>query len=302
MSKHSRNLTLFIPIAYLVIVSILLFWHRVGFSPDQFFAVALLITLLIGRSKQFILDWSVPVVLFLSYDYLRGLLPNLTREAHIFPMINFDKALFGVLPSNNLQTVLFSDGIIHWYDYLATILYMSHFIVPMVVAFVFWLKSREEFRSYTLTLLILSYGAFVTFILFPAMPPWMASRQGFIPELTKVMDLVFTHLPKPVDLPSFYRFVGANLVAAVPSLHAAYPVVTFLFLIRRYKRVGLMTLFYMLAVWFSIVYLGEHYVFDIVVGVIYAVAAYVLVMHGAKVWQKFKKVNNFKFLKGGVRV
>src|SRR3989338_11400921 len=131
MGRHVRKITLFVPIAYIIVVSIFLFWHRVGFSPDQFFAVALLVTLIIGRSKQFVLDWSVPVVLFLSYDYLRGLLPKLTQQAHIFPMINFDKAVFGAVPTNNLQGLLFSDGAIHWYDYLATVLYMSHFVVPM---------------------------------------------------------------------------------------------------------------------------------------------------------------------------
>lgn len=278
MSKNTRNITLIIPIAYIIIVSIFLFWHRVGFSPDQFFAVALLVTLIIGRSKQFVLDWSVPVILFLSYDYLRGLLPKLSLEAHIFPMINFDKAVFGIIPANGLQGFLF-DGTIRWYDYLATILYMSHFVVPMVVAFVFWLKSREEFRAYSLTLLILSYAAFLTFIIFPAMPPWMASQQGFIPEITKVMDKVFANLPKPVDLPSVYRYVGANLVAAVPSLHAAYPVSTWLFIRHKYKKWELLALVHLLGVWFAIVYLGEHYVFDIVIGAIYAVIAFILVTY-----------------------
>lgn len=289
MNKYSRKITIFLPVAYITIVTIFLFWHRVGFSPDQFFALALLITLIIGRSKQFILDWSVPVVLFLSYDYLRGLLPNLTRQANIFPMINFDKAIFGSIPTNTLQSFLFRDGILRWYDYVATVLYMSHFIVPMVVAFIFWIKKREDFRNYSLVLLILSYGAFLTFLVFPAMPPWMASRQGFIPELIKVMDQVFANLPTPIDLPSFYQFVGANLVAAVPSLHAAYPVVTFLFITRKNKPFGWsLALPYTLAIWFSIVYLGEHYVFDIVVGAVYAAAAYILVMHGGVIWGRLR--------------
>lgn len=280
MGKYGRKITLIVPIAYVVVVSIFLFWHRVGFSPDQFFAVALLVTLIIGRSKQFVLDWSVPVVLFLSYDYLRGLLPKLTQKAHIFPMINFDKAVFGAVPTNNLQGLLFSDGTIHWYDYLATVLYMSHFVVPMVVAFIFWLKSREDFRDYSLTLLIVSYAAFFTFLVFPAMPPWMAAQNGFIPNVYKVMDKVFENLPQRIDLPSFYRFVGANLVAAVPSLHAAYPVVTAFFLVRKFKRLGWLTLLYVISIWFSIVYLGEHYVFDIVIGAVYALLSIGLVVYG----------------------
>lgn len=288
MSKPFYKITFFISITYIIIVSVFLFWHRVGFSPDQFFIVALLITLLLGRLKQFIRDWSVPVTLFLSYDYLRGLVPKLSMQAHIFPMINFDKALFGAIPTNKLQSLLFSDGAVHWYDYLSTVFYMSHFIVPMVIAFLFWLRKKQYFEEYTMALILLSYASFITFILFPAVPPWMASQQGFIPEVFKVMDKVFASLPHPIDLPSVYKFFGANLVAAVPSLHAAYPWLTFLFIRKYSKKLGMIVLLYALGVWFAIVYLGEHYVFDIAVGVLYAFLIFMLVTKGSLIWQKVR--------------
>jgi len=252
----------------------------VGFSPDQFFVVALLITLLLGRMKQFIHDWSLPVVLFLSYDYLRGLVPRLTYQAHIFPMINFDKAVFGSIPTNTLQDLLYKQGSINWIDYLATIFYMSHFIVPMVIAFTFWFKNKKYFEQYTISLIVVSYAAFVTFLLFPAVPPWMAAEKSAIPHVYKIMNYVFASLPQSIDLPSVYQFFGANLVAAVPSLHAAYPWLTFLFFVKRFKRVGWFALFYVLGVNFSLVYLGEHYVFDILVGAIYATFFYLLVLKG----------------------
>ncbi len=286
MNKSFYNVIFFLTIVYICFVSFFLFWHRVGFSPDQFFAVALLITLLLGRMKQFVRDWSVPVTLFLSYDYLRGLVPKLSLQVNIHPMINFDKYIFGAVPTNQLQNLLFSQAGVHWYDYLATVLYMSHFVVPMVLAFLFWLKNKKYFEEYTLSLIILSYSAFITYVLFPAMPPWMASQQGFIPQVHKVMDRVFISFPTPIDLPSVYRFMGANLVAAVPSLHAAYPWLTFLFVMKRFKRAGLLVLLYVLGVWFSIVYLGEHYIFDILIGVLYATLIFMLVINGAKIWKK----------------
>lgn len=278
MKKTFANLTLFITITYIIIVSIFLFWHRVGFSPDQFFVVALLITLLLGRMKQFIHDWSLPVVLFLSYDYLRGLLPKLSYQAHIFPMINFDKAIFGSIPTNTLQDLLYKLGSISWIDSLSTIFYMSHFIVPMVIAFTFWFKNKKYFQIYTVSLIAVSYAAFVTFLVFPAVPPWMAAEKGVIPHVHKIMNHVFASLPNPIDLPSVYQFFGANLVAAVPSLHAAYPWITFLFFIKKFKRVGWLSLLYVFGVFFSLVYLGEHYVFDILVGVLYATFCYILVV------------------------
>ncbi len=281
------------PVAYFVIVSGFLIWHGTWFSPDQFFAAAVLIALILGRSKQFIQDWSIPVVLLLSYDYLRGLVPKLTQVAHIYPMIDFDKAIFGSLPTNSLQSMLYSGGTVRWYDYLGTILYMSHFIVPMIIGFIFWLKDRNLFRSYFLALLLLSYLAFFTYIVFPAMPPWMAAQNGIIPEVYKVMDQVFASFARPIDLPSVYKMVGANLVAAVPSLHAAYPVLTFFFIARRYKTWSLLVLPYIFGIWFSIVYFGEHYVFDIVIGVVYALLIFILVTRGRAIRQKINLTYQF---------
>lgn len=293
----SKKVTLLLPVTYFVTVSGFLIWYGTWFSPDQFFAAAFLIALFWGQSKQFIMDWSVPVMLLLSYDYLRGLVPKLTQEAHIYPMINFDKAIFGSLPTNSLQSLLYSSGSVHWYDYLGTVLYMSHFIAPMIIGFIFWVTDRRIFRSYFLALLLLSYAAFITYIIFPAMPPWMAAKDGFIPQVYKVMDQVFASFAHPINLPTVYKMVGANLVAAVPSLHAAYPLLTLFFLVHKFKLKGLLILPYVLGIWFAIVYFGEHYVFDIATGVLYAILAFLLVTKGKLIWQNITQLSQFS--KGG---
>lgn len=286
MSKYNNKIVLILPLCYFIAVSGLLIWHGTWFSPDQFFIAAIFIVLFLGRTKQFIKDWSVPVILLLSYDYLRGLVPKLTQTVHIYPMINFDKLIFGELPTNSLQYVLFSSQKVAWYDYLSTFLYMSHFITPLIIGFVFWIKDRKNFSQFFLALLLLSYAAFFTYIVFPAMPPWMAAKQGIIPVVNKVMDQVFITLPTPIHLPTVYKIVGTNLVAAVPSLHAAYPFLVLLFLIKKYKAKGLLILPYVLGVWFAIVYMGEHYVFDVFIGALYALIIFLLVLKLDQIFQK----------------
>lgn len=295
MSKNAHKALIIFSLIYLSVVSFFMVKHGNWFSPDQFFAVALIITLFLGRFKQFIRDWSFPIILFLSYDYLRGLVPNLSLTAHIQPMIDFDRVIFGSIPTNTLQALLFSDKTIRWYDNVSTILYMSHFIVPMIVGFIFWLISREYFKEYFLALLLLSYAGFLTYVLFPAVPPWMAAQQGYIPGVQKIMDQVFASFITPVNLPSVYKFVGANTVAAVPSLHAAYPWLTFLFFIKKFQLKGLLLTPYVLSIWFVIVYLGEHYVFDIVIGVIYATIAFFLVRKRSYFRQKAFAFLTLKF-------
>ena len=277
-----------IPIVYIVGVSIYMLWHRAWFAPDQFFAFAIIGTLLIGRTKQFLQDWMPVLLLLFGYEYLRGLVPHLTKSVNIFQMIQADQLMFGFLPTITLQQSLFDGITLHWYDYVSVVLYISHFIIPMVFAFTFWIYDRKLFKDYTTGFLILSYMASVTYIIFPAMPPWMASNQGYIPPLAKIMDKVMGSFAHPISVPSIYKFFGANLVAAVPSLHAAYPWLIFLFLTRKLKRWSLLALPYVYGVWFAIIYLGEHYVIDGIIGIIYASAAYKIVEYIRKKQESYQ--------------
>jgi hypothetical protein len=268
-----------LPIIYILIISIYMLWHRAWFSPDQFFAFAIIITLIIGRIRQFLQDWIPMLLLLFGYEYLRGIVPLISHNVHIFPMIKADLLLFGTLPTIKLQEMLFTNQTARWYDYMAVLLYISHFIIPMFIAFLFWLVDKTYFRKFSQSFLLLSYLAFLTFIIFPAMPPWMASIQGYIPPLQKIMDQVLATFAHPIYVPSIYQFFGADLVAAFPSIHAAYPWLIFLFIFNLSKKAGLLVIPYVLGVWFSVVYLGEHYVVDILGGVIYASLAYYIIMH-----------------------
>lgn len=263
-----------VPILYIIGVSVYMLWHRAWVSPDQFFAFAILSVILIGRTKQFLWDWVPVLLLLFGYEYLRGIVPLLTQNPHIWPMINGDRFLFGYIPTIKLQTVLFNEGLLRWYDYIAVVLYISHFIIPMLAAFIFWLHDRRIFKEFTTAFLLLSYVAFATFMVFPAMPPWMASNLGYLPPLKKIMDQVMGSFAHPISVPSVYQFFGANLVAAVPSLHAAYPWLIFLFVVKKMGIVGMFMLPYVFGVWFSVVYLGEHYVVDVIAGVLSASVAY----------------------------
>lgn len=268
------RLIFLVPIIYIIGVSVYMLWHRAWLSPDQFFAFAILSVIFIGRTKQFLWDWVPVLLLLFGYEYLRGIVPLLSRNPHIWPMINGDQYLFGYIPTIQLQAVLFRDGLLRWYDYVAVVLYISHFIIPMLVAFIFWMYDRRTFKEFTIAFLLLSYMAFATFIAFPAMPPWMASDLSYLPPLKKIMDQVMGSFAHPISVPSVYKFFGANLVAAVPSLHAAYPWLIFLFVVKKLGIAGMFVLPYVFGVWFSVVYLGEHYAVDVIAGLLYASIAY----------------------------
>lgn len=302
--KHTEikdKIIIGISLIYLCVVSIFMMWHQSWVSPDNFLLFAFVAALLIGRVKSFIWDWVPVVFLFLGYEYLRGLIPFFNKTVNIFPMIDFDKKIFGTLPTIELQKYLSIGNSVHWYDYIAVILYMSHFIMPMLIGFFFWIKDRQYFKNFMIAFIILSYITFLTYLLYPAMPPWMAAEQGFIPPIKKINDEVFGIFTSPIVLPTIYQFFGANLVAAVPSLHAAFPWLIFLFVIKKIKYYGLFLSPYVFGVWFSVVYLGEHYVFDVILGILYATLAFIVVIRARTIQLKVKSLiktlhstNNFE--------
>lgn len=276
--NNSKKIFVIFSFVYLFGITFYMMWHGSWMSPDHFLVFALIAALLLGRAKTFIWDWIPVVFLFLGYEYVRGLVPLLNKTVNIYPMINIDRQMFGAIPTIELQKHLSPGNSVHWYDYAAVLLYMSHFIMPMMVGFLFWVRDRSYFKKFMAGVLILSYITFLTYLLFPAMPPWMAAEQGYLPPIKKISDNVVGLFADPILLPTVYKFFGANLVAAVPSLHAAFPWLIFLFVLKRIKHFGLLLIPYVTGVWFAVVYLGDHYVFDVILGVAYATFAFIVVI------------------------
>ncbi len=159
----------------------------------------------------------------------------------------------------------------------------------MIVGFLFWIKDRHFFKEYALGLLMLSYAAFLTYMIYPATPPWLASSQGYLPPIQEITSTVMSHfLTAHFDMPSVYSFLRANPVAAIPSLHAAFPLLIFLFLWKRFSKPSLVFFPYVIGVWLTVMYLGEHYFIDVCIGALYAVMTFAIVEHKEKLLVKLK--------------
>jgi membrane-associated phospholipid phosphatase len=257
-----------------VVTGAMMLAHGAFLSPDQFFLLAFVGVFFLGQARAFLWDWLPPILLLLGYDSLRGAMPDLMHRVHILPMIEFDRGIFGGASTVLLQERFFTPGHTHWYDTAAVILYFLHFLVPLIVALLFWFIDRALFKRLMASMVILSYLAFITYYVFPAMPPWMASTRGFVPPVARIISIVLGSFGHPMVLPTVYKYFGVNRIAAVPSLHAAFPFMIALFLTEKFPRWGRLAFIYPAAVWLAVVYLGEHYVFDIVAGVCFALSVY----------------------------
>jgi len=225
-------------------------------------------------------DWLPLLVILAVYDLVRAEADSLIPRAHLEPMIWFDELIGrGTAPTVRLQDAFFHPADPSWYDYACLAVYTSHFLTAITVGAVLYFRGRARFLRYAYTFLACSLAGFATYVIYPAIPPWMASRQGALPPTIRAPDVLWDHIG--------IEFLGkvfsgnpkySNPVGALPSLHAAYPV---LFLLLFWAVAGTRWRFvlvgYVAAMAFVLVYFAEHYVFDVLMGWAYALAAFVLV-------------------------
>jgi hypothetical protein len=262
-----------------------LFIVLVGFpgSRTQIFVVVGLGLLASGaasesgtRWKQLLVDWLPFFVLLTFYDMLRGMAGDVLLP-HVLPQIRIDEWLFGgTVPTVTLQHWLYTPGVAHPWDYAAFAVYMTHFVVPFIVAGVLWKWVHERFRRFAWLLILLTFAALVTYALYPAVPPWMASQNGYLPQTAKIIDEMWTHI-RMGNGSGLFSGTGhfADPIAAVPSLHAAYPLLLMLFFWKSAGRWRWLLALYPLAMGLALVYTGEHFVIDVLLGWLYATVVFV---------------------------
>jgi hypothetical protein len=275
---------------YLVGLVVGMLWLNISITPDRL-ALALFVAAIgLGQAVRFLRDWVPFIGIVFVYESLRGFADNLSHEQiNITSLIDADRWLsLGVVPTIWLQEKLFMAGSISWYDWFGTILYFLHFPLPIFLAFYLWRSSLVKYWQFVSSFAVLCLSGFATYILYPAAPPWWAAREGYLPPVTKIMDQVLALFPQQMSISYVYANLNPNPVAAMPSLHAAFPWLVFLTLWQLFGKRALWFLPYCLALWFSIVYLGEHYIVDAIAGIVYASGAF-LVGHKVVNWLVLRK-------------
>jgi membrane-associated phospholipid phosphatase len=281
-SRH-RVLTFGAPALYLVALGVVVVSWGLPVARDQLFLWLGLgmaaVSISAWRSwGVMLLEWLPFFGLLATYDYLRGAVSVAPAQAHVLPQIDADKALFGgSVPTVWLQQHLWTPGHFHWYDYAAWAVYMTHFFVVWVVAAVVWRFSHERFRRYAVLTVTLTLGAFLTYWLYPAQPPWLAGDGVTLPVVDRIVPEVWGQLGVRTVQSAYEDGSFVNTVAAMPSLHAAYPLMLMLFFWPSGKLVRILLGFYTLAMAFTLVYGGEHFVIDILAGWAMALVVFGLV-------------------------
>jgi protein-S-isoprenylcysteine O-methyltransferase Ste14 len=242
--------------------------------------VMLAAALFSNRGGRFVRDW-LPVLLgFFAYSLAGQFASSLDFTVHYTPQIDAERVLaFGTVPTIWLQDRLYH-GTTGPLEVFSMTMYFSHFFAPVLLGFyLWWARLRDGFTQLMFGLLTVSILAEITFVLAPTAPPWLAAQQGLLPPVDHVIkqglsDLDLTAAASIYGDPDAY-----NIVAAVPSLHAAWPLIGLL-VARRWRLpswVVAVQAAQLVGVVFAIVYTGEHYLVDALAGGLYAVAAWAIV-------------------------
>jgi membrane-associated phospholipid phosphatase len=218
--------------------------------------------------RRFLLEFMPFLILLLTYKQMRNFADNLTpADINVTNLIRWEKSLFGgTVPSYWVQTHLWHHFYTPVLDALTNTLYLSHFLSPLVISALLWPKRRAMYWAFAIGLVVLSYAAFATYVVFPAAPPWWATLNGYLPDQPVTLDHFVANAQALAK--------GANPVAAMPSLHTAYPTFIALVAIYVWGKRGIPVILLPLGVVFSIVYLGHHYVIDALAGIVYALVVF----------------------------
>jgi hypothetical protein len=258
-------------------------------TPDKLLVFLTFVFMIFGQALAMLKRLLPFVVILLAYESFRGLVPSLNTHVHYTAMIHADTALFGTLPTETLQRWLWH-GHVQWYDFMFYGAYMLHFILPLTLALLVWKLRVAHYWRVVGTYLAVSFAGFLTFLLYPAAPPWLAMQQGYIPHIERVSSDVFFAMDIN-SFPSLYSKMSPNPVAAVPSLHAAYATLLVLFVYKLFgKKWALLAAIYPALIYVGTVYMGEHYAFDELLGIAYALVGYAgVALCAEKVWPQIKE-------------
>ena len=244
---------------------------RFGKLPELSLGVVVLLTLpvvgFVTRSKEFTRSSLLFITVILTYEALQGLTGALVNSGTVVSLAGLDRALVGFDFTSAFQAAFASSAI----TLVSTFFYGLHVLLIIIAVVLFWFKNKTVYRGYAYSMILTSYLALLTFVIIPSAPPWFV---GTARNLLTAGDKM---------LPSFLQSVQAVLLsgesdifAAFPSLHAAYVTLFSVFMFKLDRRCGFASLPIVFGVYFSIIYLGQHFLVDLLAGITYAMfSAYV---------------------------
>lgn len=274
-------------------IYLLVSWLLLGFKTDQLFLAGIFSACYLASSftRKFILGFSIFIVYWIIYDYMKAFPNYAFNPVHIKSLYDLEKSIFGIAQGASILTPneFWLQHSYTFVDVMTGIFYLCWIPVPLAFAAYLFFKDKGRFLEFSLTFLFVNLLGFVVYYLYPAAPPWYVQKFGF--------DFIAATPGNTAGLVRFDQFFGINLFtslyakgsnvfAAMPSLHSAYPlIVTYIGFKCRLGWVNIIFVTITVGIWFAAVYTSHHYVLDVLAGILTAavgITGYQLLMKNQK--------------------
>lgn len=250
--------------------------------------------LVVGLDTMAVAFYFLSIGLYFGNDYTRKLglafLPlflylmcysslKILHDYNPFPIHNkglydLEVSLFGIsLDGVKISLCEFFNVHIHpIFDLISGSFYITWAPFPILYGlFLFYKNERTIAFNFWSCFLLVNIFGFIIYIVLPAAPPWYYLKYG--------AEIIQDLGGEPAGLARFDEMLGiglyhgmysqgTNTFGALPSMHAAFPMVlSYYSLKRNNKALSLLFITSMLAIWFAAVYSNHHYLIDILMGI-----------------------------------
>ena len=251
-------------------------WHYfvVGLRSDHLFLISALSILFFATSttRSLVKGFIFFILYSIIYDSMR-IYPNFqVNPVHILEPYLFEKSWFGIGFGENRLTPneWFIKNQHPVFDFAAGAFYLTW--VPLPIAFAFWLfrNNTELLIRFSAAFLFTNLVGFIIYYSYPAAPPWYYAQYGNIESFDILGSAaLLQNFDEIIGVPLYSNMYtkNANVFAAIPSLHGAYPIVlTYYGFKARLKYLKWLFAITIPGIWFGAVYSNHHYLLDLILG------------------------------------
>lgn len=243
-------------------------------------------------SRRFVKAFSFFIIFWIIYDGMR-VVPNYTvNTVHIRQPYELEKWLFGIIDAGKTLTPneYFAQHSHKILDFLSGFFYINWMPIPLGFGVYLFIKDKSLFLQFSAAFLLVNLVGFAIYYIYPAAPPWYVEKFGFdlhigIPGSRAGL----ARFDELIHYPLFQNIYNknANVLAAMPSLHATYPLIVLFYSIKRRMNKKIIAVFaiFTIGIWFSAVYSNHHYIIDVLAGIFIALVVLLL-------FDKFMKNKN----------
>lgn len=254
------------------------------------------ILVVIKPTRKIALSLTPWLIFACSYDWMR-LMPNYqVNSIDVANLYNTEKSIFGITTTSGvlIPGEYFALHNCEFVDILAGLFYLCWVPVPLAFSIYLYFKGERRYSViFSMLFLFVNLIGFCGYYIYPAAPPWYAINYGFTPVINTPGNVAgLGRFDNITGIPIFHAIYGknANVFAAVPSLHAAYLLITTYFAIISHRSKSMIITFAIicLGIWFTAVYTEHHYIIDVLLGIATATIG-ILIFFGVIMKTRFFK-------------